>query len=353
MLISKSVIIKWNGRNREWYQSKGYGEYLHSQPFDVDIKDLMPTSPIKVEVSCDYCGEISLKKYLNYIVARKEVEIDCCIKSECQNKKREAVLFHRHGVTNAQGLDWVKSKTESTMMSKYGVKNPMDIDGVKDKLIANNLEKYGVPYHTQTMEWKDKVKLSNLEKYGVEHVTQLQEVKDRIAETNLIKYGNTHALSNPEIKAKSIKTKFKNGTGISSTQQRLLNKVIGGELNYPYYGAMLDIAFPNEKLYLEYNGGGHWLSVKLGDETIEEFEERNRRRWYSLYRDGWKEIRITSLKDKLPSDDKLIEMFNTAKSKLINNSWVHFDIDNGIIENSKMVIEFDYGILRNTYRLNY
>lgn len=351
VVITKNVEIKWNGRNRLHFESKGYGPYMHNQPFIVPVEDLMETSPIKIEVKCDVCGSITLKKYNQYIVAISEVNFDVCKNGDCQNVKREKVMMFRHGCRNASSIDGVKEKKEATNLARYGVVNPMFNEKVKLKLVASNIEKYGVPYHTQTQQWKDKIKSQSLIKYGLNHHSQLEEVKSKIKATNLARYGNVHALSNPKIKAKAMETKYLNSTQMSSKQQRLICKLMNGKLNYPHYGASLDVALVDEKIYMEYNGGGHWLSVKLGQESIDEFNNRNRNRWYSLYREGWKEIRITSLKDKLPFDEVILEMIELAKFKLKERSWIHFDIDNGIYETNVEKVKFDYGVLRGTYHL--
>ena len=58
----------------------------------------------------------------------------------------------------------------------------------------------------------------------------------------------------------------------TSKQQLYIHSLLGGELNYCTGKCFLDIAFLDEKIYLEYDGGGHDLSVKLGNMSKEEFE---------------------------------------------------------------------------------
>lgn len=98
-----------------------------------------------------------------------------------------------------------------------------------------------------------------------------------------------------------------------SIQQAHLQNLFGGETNYRVQNLFLDIALPAEKIYVEYDGSGHDLSVKKKDLTQEEFNEKQRRRTYALYRSGWKCIRFISRKDNLPSDEKLIELFCKAR----------------------------------------
>ena len=67
---------------------------------------------------------------------------------------------------------------------------------------------------------------------------------------------------------------YKNRSQKSSSQQRHICNLYNGELNYPISQFNADIAFIDEKLICEYNGGGHWLNVKTNRETQEEFDKK-------------------------------------------------------------------------------
>lgn len=54
MLITKTVIMKWNNRNKSWYESKGYKWTKNGDEFKVKVEDLPDnTSKIYVNVACD------------------------------------------------------------------------------------------------------------------------------------------------------------------------------------------------------------------------------------------------------------------------------------------------------------
>lgn len=90
-----------------------------------------------------------------------------------------------------------------------------------------------------------------------------------------------------------------------------------------------------------------YLSVKTGSVSQDIFDKRERNRWYALNHEGWKEIRIISRKDKLPSDEVVFLMIEFAKEYINEgHSWIHFDIDNNIIECSQFKIKCDFGKLR-------
>jgi len=160
-------------------------------------------------------------------------------------------------------------------------------------------------------------------------------------------YGVDNPMKNKEISAKARETLFKNGTAPRSKQQIYVHQLIGGEINYPYYNASLDIAFLEEKLYVECDFGGHWLSIKLGGLTQDAFDKKQRNRWYSLYRSGWKSINIISRNDNLPSDQIILEILSYARTYLNqNHHYIKFDIDNNKIINSQGEFDYDFGKLR-------
>ena len=143
-------------------------------------------------------------------------------------------------------------------------------------------------------------------------------------------------------------TLYKNNTAPCSAQQNYINNLYGGKLNYPVNSSSLDIAFPEEMIYVEYDGSGHYLSVIHGNLTLEEFNKKEVKRNYYFMRNGWKSIRIISSNDKIPSDEKLIEMLDYSIQYLSNNHhYIKFDIDNNNIITSQFIRPYDFGILRN------
>ena len=52
-LISKTVIVKWSGSNRKWYEGKGYIFTKIKDNFEVKVEDLSNGSGTLVEVRCD------------------------------------------------------------------------------------------------------------------------------------------------------------------------------------------------------------------------------------------------------------------------------------------------------------
>lgn len=171
-------------------------------------------------------------------------------------------------------------------------------------------------------------------------------LNNRKIQTNLSSFGYEYVACSPEKLAQMKQTLYKNGTAPCSKQQTYLHNLYGGELNYPVKTLSLDIAFPQEMIYLEYDGGMHNGQVIFGNLTQEEFNKKERNRSYALYRSGWKSIRIISNKDYLPSDNVLLNMMDYAKQYLEDHHYIKFDIDNSTVITSKSILPFDYGELR-------
>lgn len=90
--------------------------------------------------------------------------------------------------------------------------------------------------------------------------------------------------------------------------------------------------FEDEKIFFEYDGGGHNLRVKFGEITQEEFNRRERERTSFLKKRGLKEFRIidSSKKGNLPSVEKLLDIKKKA-FKILNyteNTTYIYNLDN-------------------------
>jgi hypothetical protein len=127
-----------------------------------------------------------------------------------------------------------------------------------------------------------------------------------------------------------------------SAPQKYLHELFGGELNYDNK-YVLDIAFPDEKIYIEFDGSGHDLSVRHGNFTQEEFDKREIKRYQTLKYDGWKLFKIVSIRNYLPTDEILKEEFNKALEwfKLDKKGHCHYILNIGLSLNDEK-----YGKLR-------
>jgi very-short-patch-repair endonuclease len=193
-------------------------------------------------------------------------------------------------------------------MHKYGVANVFQNKSIQEKQKSTINKIYGVDNVFQNESIKDKIKNVVKDRYGVEHIMHLEKYKNKVIKSGL-------------------KTKYIHNSQSCSTQQRYIHSLIGGELNYPIDNISLDIALPNEKVYIEYNGSGHDLDVKLGKISERDFKYKEIRRYKYLKSLGWKQIEINSPKDLLPDDNTIIHLINNAITNILNNNCNHITIN--------------------------
>lgn len=408
MLLSKEVEVTLNYKNIKRYLDFGYefptfinkdgnvsvkrGTKLKVKIIHLDVK-----SGSVIKYKCDYCGkeiEVRYCDYMKHYQDGNKNESDCCI--NCISKKTQSKLIDKYGVNTPFALKEVRDKRDKTVKDKYGVDNVFQLKDVQNKSRDTNLEKYGKEWYTQTDEYKIRAKETCLDKYGYDNVSKSPEiiekikdvqferygnyysatdegkeryknycmnnygvenlfqadfVKDKILEYNYNTYGVSHPMKLDNIKEERFKkmvvTKYRNGSGQSSRQQDYLHKVYGGEVNYPVDRCSLDIAYVNEKIYFEYDGSGHDLSVVMGDYTRDEFNRREMNRKFYLFSCGWKEIRIISKKDYLPSEEILLKMRDFSLRWFNqNHKWIKFYIDEGKYETSEGFDNYNFEKLR-------
>ena len=115
---------------------------------------------------------------------------------------------------------------------------------------------YGNDNASLISEFKHKRKSTFIRNFNVDNPMKNIQVKDKAMNTNLIKYGVTNLMKIPSIRQeRAIKrqiTLYKNGNAPCSKQQRHIGNVLGGTINYPICNYALDIAFINDKIYIEY-----------------------------------------------------------------------------------------------------
>ena len=193
----------------------------------------------------------------------------------------------------------------------------------------------------QNPDFKNKMKESVQRKYGVDNVMQLSEIREKIALT----LGNKQEL---ETFVSENGKKYYRYKGIPCSSNQLhLNELFGGELNgyISYYP--VDLLFEEDKIYLEYNGTGHNLSVKMGKISKEEQDKKEIKRYYFLKDKGYKQILFVSLtKKQLPPDEILQSLFNQAKDYLSqNHNWIEFNLDENYIKWREGILKYDFSSL--------
>lgn len=348
MLISTEVEIRVRPATLDYYKSLGYEipikkssksyfistgkEFVYdfNKPIIVKVSDLPRYNETKVLVECDICKKNRMfVAYYNYITVMEKTGNYAC-------------------------RDCSTVKYKQTLKKRYNVDNVLQIEGVRDKMTQAYLKKYNTTHPMYNDDFKAALKKSLLNKYGVDCSLKIPEVKEKVTKLWIEKYGVDHVGKSPEVHAKIAQSLYKNGSVPISKQQLYLFNLFNindvAKINYPVSHFNVDICFPQEKIIIEYNGGGHDLMIKFGTLSQEEFDKKEMKRFYIIKREGYKQIEIVSRKDLLPFDEVLFKMLNDAEKYFKNtqHSWVKYDIDNSLLFNfeHKDGILYDFGSLR-------
>ncbi|NRG29170.1 hypothetical protein HRF69_18835 [Bacillus circulans] len=350
MILTKKISVRWHRKTKEHYEkilmvdgTKKYTFTRWGDRFDADITDVHPNCTATIDLICDYCLRWHPKTYRNWKIHsdKSPVKKDAC--SKCRGKKIQESNLKTYGVPNVMYLATAKDNLKLTNIIRYGVPNAANNRKVKDKMKQTNINRYGTEYYFQTKEFKEKYTNTMQEKYGVDNSFQAEEVKEKTKQTMLKKFGVEHNMQNPSIRQKAVESMYQRGSTPTSKPQIYLHEIFGGELNYPFERYNLDIAFPEDKIAIEYDGGGHDLKVKLGGISKEAFKRRDIIRKTYLKKAGWNVVTIVSMYDNLPSKRVLLKMLSDAKFMFsTGRSWVEFNIDNNTISYRNCNSEYQF-----------
>lgn len=353
MIKSETVMIKWNPRIKKHYTMLGYSYTKMGDEFEVKVEDLTKGSNVYVDLVCDYCTKTFPRAWYHHVKQKENdmkkglQDCDCC--DDCKNIKVEESNIINYGSKNVMSNEEVYNKYVKSIQAKFGVSNNFERLEVKE-----HIKDYWESNPEEFKERNEKIINTTLEKYGVENIFQSEETKVKIKATLINKYGVDNPMKNEEIKFASLKTRaittYENGTKVS-TQQKHINELLGWELNYPIDNVNLDCANVDSKIYLEYNGSGHWLSVEIGNVSLEDFNRKEMQRQYFLNKKGWKLIRLNSKKDMLPNDNELLEVIIECINYLNNgHSWIEINIDDNKLICSQFEKDLKFNSLKRMYK---
>lgn len=168
-----------------------------------------------------------------------------------------------------------------------------------------------------------------MRKYGVKNTAMLDEVKEKERNTCIERYGVCSTALVPEVKEKLVKSMYKNNSCLTSKMQDKIHMIIGGKKNYPLFGKMVDILL-DDNIYLEYDGGGHFIPIKFKAMSEEEFKNREIERYNFLRKNGYKMIKIVNRKDRDIPDELITSIVNHCQFFLKNfeDGYIIVDIEN-------------------------
>lgn len=177
MILTKQIEIGINYKNIEHFKKLGY-DVKCGKRIVVPIEHISSQSNIKVEVKCDYCGEIKIIKYQDYVINTDFGRRKYACK-KCGIEKVKETNLERYGVEYAQQNEEIRNKTIKSVKERYGEDNISKTDLFKEKYKKTMNEKYGVDNCFQLDEIKEKSRQTMLDKYGVEYNMQRDDMKEQ------------------------------------------------------------------------------------------------------------------------------------------------------------------------------
>ena len=92
-------------------------------------------------------------------------------------------------------------------------------------------------------------------------------------------------------------TYFEKGIPVSIAQKKIADLLPNYELNYKFHGYYIDLFDKENKIAIEYNGGGHTLEIEFGNITLEEFEKKEEKRTNQILSEKIRLLIIEDSKD--------------------------------------------------------
>ena len=370
LVLPQTVKVRTNGSNCKYFREKGYKFEKCGDFIEVDVLDLQKSSNVKVKIKCEICG---CESEVLYWYVNKNIDngtLITCGNKKCKDIKTKKTNNKYYGCDNVFSNQQIKDKIKNTNNKKYGVNNPMESIAIQNKVKATCQKKYGGNSSMCSEEIQNKAKITCQKKYGgnsamcseeiqnkakitclqhfgVNNPFQSHEIKEKIKVVNLKRYGAENPMQNEEIKNKALDSFQFNGTGPSSRAQRYINYISNGILNKHICGSLVDIYMEKENIVIEYDGSGHFLNDIINGNAFPTKDSllREKEREDSIVNKGYKVIRFIATKDRIPSDEvilNLIEEFKNSDFKVIR-----IDFEEGTIEKDyEKKSHCDFGELR-------
>ena len=327
-LLTNTVSVIVNGHNIEHYRNKGY-KCNKKDTITVNVEDLTSGSSAIIKLKCDYCGKEYEVKFFEKSKVILNKEKICCNSYHCQYIKRSESIKEKYGADNPMKIDCVKEKAKNTCLERYGEDNPGKVSKFKEKARKTNIERYGVDNPLKNDDVKRKVRKTCLDLYGAEYPIQNENIKEKIKNTCIERYG----VQCPFL-IDSVVEKLEN-MGISGSKiQNYICEIYNGTPSVKIGCYIADMVIENN-IICEVDGGGHTLKIKFGQETEDEFYNKEYGREQHLISKGYKIFRIITQKNDLPDKDFLLQIkqksieyfdmgFNVFRYYIDNNTYKYY-----------------------------
>lgn len=350
MILTKNILITVNSKNKEKIEKFLGRKVENKEELYLPVEFLSDKSTKLITIQCDYCGKVFERPWYSIKRGRHIIPKDAC--SECWMKKRDEsnlkkygaitpllnndvrnkakqTLFDKYGAETFMGSKKGQELVRKIMIEKYGVEKPFQNKEIKNKAVQTIIERFGEKGPLGDKETRKKIIETNKKRYGTENPMQNEKIKQRLYNSNIEKYGVPYQVVAEDFKKKRATTcseKYGNQKIGTSAQQSQLSEWYDCELNKLIGRYYADLFFDNLNIIIEYDGGGHNLSVKMGLSTQEEFDRKENIRLNYLLEQGYKVGRIYNPNDYIINEDYAEEIKNKIFDELKNKDYFIYKV---------------------------
>lgn len=220
MILTEKVLIRINRKQFKYYKELGYNISQNATETEILVKDLSKGCHAKVDVCCDYCGQVRKMMYKDYLYNISKYNKCSC--NKCAKYKREITCLEKYKTSCYTKTNEFKEKSQKTCLEKYNditFKNP-------EKAKQTSLEKYGEEHFSKTTQFKKIVKDKSFTAYNVDNYMLSPEFRKKLQNGLIAKLGCTGALKNTEIIEKmKLKNLQKYGVDNYAKTQECQNRI--------------------------------------------------------------------------------------------------------------------------------
>ena len=116
-IVNKTVKVKWNGRNKKYYESLGYEYTKLGDEFEVKVEDLSNGNNSKVEIECDCCRQQKQWRYADYTKRTKNGKTYC---RKCARKLYGGKKMQKTKLQNSKSFyDWCIENDRQDILDRW------------------------------------------------------------------------------------------------------------------------------------------------------------------------------------------------------------------------------------------
>ena len=181
MILTKEVEVNIGNKNIKYFKNLGYK--IDGKILKVKVEDLLPTTSVRVNVICDFCGKEYETLYKNYYYNFNSNNLNLFSCSpKCTSEKTKINVFKKYGVYYANQSNIVKNKTKENSIKNLIhfdknilLKNPDYMKYIETKEVIVTINKWNIN-HFEKLGYKN-LKLNQKWQIPTEHLMSKSSIR--------------------------------------------------------------------------------------------------------------------------------------------------------------------------------